>query len=68
MFNELLYEKLQVTLNVSFSLQGLSSVLGEFQIPLTKIADLKNVFSMYAFLYKYLQLLLRVFDFQILLI
>lgn len=36
MFNELLYEKLQVTLNVSFSLQGLSSVLAEFQIPLTK--------------------------------
>lgn len=68
MFNELLYEKLQVTLSVSFSLQGLSSVLAEFQIPLTKITDLKNVFSMYAFLYKYLQFLLRVCDFQILLI
>lgn len=58
----------QVTWNVSFSLQGLSSVSEEFQIPLTKIADLKNVFSMYAFLHKYLQFLLRVCDFQILLI
>lgn len=58
----------KVILNVSFSLQGLSSVLGEFPIPLTKIADLKNVFSMYAFLHKYLQFLLRVCDFQTLLI
>lgn len=59
---------LQVTLNASFSLQGLSSVLGDFQIPLTKIANLKNVLSMYAFVHKYLQFLVRVCDFQIVLI
>lgn len=41
---------LQVTLNASFSLQGLSSVLGEFQIPLTKIANLKNVLCMLSFI------------------
>lgn len=39
----------KVTLNASFSWQGLSSVLGESQIPLTKLADFKNVLHFHVY-------------------
>lgn len=37
-----------ITLNAYFSWQGLSSVLGEFQIPLTKTAVLKRGLQFHA--------------------